>query len=79
MHNQINAFYAFVAFYYLFFILAMGSIDLLYYLGFISSDGNPKAAKVARTKTRSVSEFASGLEGIPKFTKTRTKKSKSRK
>ena len=37
-------------------------------------DSNPKTAKMAKTKTKSVSEFASGLEGVPKFTKTKAKK-----
>ena len=41
---------------------------------FSANDSNPKTAKMAKTKTKPISEFASGLEGVPKFAKTKAKK-----
>ena len=38
-----------------------------------ASDYNPKT-KMAKMNTKPISEFASGLEGVPKFMKTKTKK-----
>ena len=41
---------------------------------FSATDSNPRTSKMAKTNTNPVSEFASGLEGVPKFPKTKTKK-----